>query len=327
MENSSPILSIVMPAYNAGAYIKDAIDSVLNQSFRHFELIIINDGSTDETHKIIMSINDERIKYYKNKKNEGLFFTRNRGLSLSEGKYIAMLDSDDIAIQGKFQYQIDFLEKNPDIALLGSSAIIIDENGFETGEVYIQKAPSAAYPSIMLFNNYIIQSSIICKRKIIQKFGYRPEFPPAEDYDLWVRIAKEYSIYSLQKPLIKYRVHSSSISHTNRDIQINGIKNNYREQLKWLRIDATASEIELHYNIANSTFEGSKDFFKTGRSWLKKIHAQNNKTRIFSSKIFNYILLRMWFKIFVRSFKSKPLISIKEFIHLPFLKPFKIIKY
>ncbi|WP_375580219.1 glycosyltransferase [Marivirga tractuosa] len=327
MEASSPILSIVMPAFNAGTYIKDSIESVLNQTFDNFELIIINDGSTDETESIIRLFEDKRIRYYSNEKNRGLFFTRNKGLSLSVGKYIAMLDSDDIAIQDRFEYQINFLENNPDTVLVGSSSIIIDENGFETGELYIQNAPSEAYSSIMLFNNYIIQSSIMCDRRIMQEFGYRKEFPPAEDYDLWVRLAKEYKIFSLKKPLVKYRIHSSSISHTSRDVQINGIKNNYKEQLKWLGIEATEREIELHYEIANSTFPISRKTFIEGRIWLRKLHEQNIKKKIFLEEIFNYILIRMWIKIFIKSFQAKPFISIKEFFHLPFLKPFQIIKY
>src|SRR3979411_1813870 len=109
-----PLVSFVMPVYNAEKYLKEAIDSVLHQSYKNIELVIINDGSTDSSKDIILANDDPRIRYFENKFNSGIVYSRNRGLQLAIGDYIATLDSDDIALPHRTEQQVDFLEKNSD---------------------------------------------------------------------------------------------------------------------------------------------------------------------------------------------------------------------
>ncbi|HGF9542707.1 TPA: glycosyltransferase family 2 protein, partial [Acinetobacter baumannii] len=129
------LVSVVLPAYNAELYLKEAIDSVLSQTFTDFELIILNDGSIDRTEEIILSYNDSRIVYVKNEKNLGLIGTLNKGINLAKGKYIARMDADDICLPERFKKQVDFLEKNNEIDLIGTNAIKINNNGDRIGVI------------------------------------------------------------------------------------------------------------------------------------------------------------------------------------------------
>lgn len=325
--NMNPEVSIVMPAFNVERFIADSINSVLSQDFADFELIIINDGSTDNTEDIVNQFNDPRIRYYRNDGNKGLFYTRNKGLELARGNYISMLDSDDIALPGKFSVQMEYLKNNPSIKLLGGGAFLIDGSGNKISGSYIQKAPSEAIPSILLFNNYFIQSTIIFARDILDKYTYRIEYPPSEDYDLWSRIALDFPTFNLNKPLILYRIHASSVSHTKRDVQIKGIKLIHKNQLNWLNIHPSDEELELHYGLANSTYSINDTDLKRVRSWLRKIYDANKILKVYDARWLNFVIYRMWFKFCLKNIKISPLKVAFGLFILPFWSYFRFFKY
>ncbi|MDD4353774.1 MAG: glycosyltransferase family A protein, partial [Candidatus Nanoarchaeia archaeon] len=133
-------ISVIMSAYNTERYIAEAIESILNQTFKDFEFIIIDDGSTDDSLKIIKRYvkKDRRIKLIHNKKNIGLTKSLNKGLKIAKGQYIARMDADDISLPQRFQIQYDFLEKNKDIFLIGTTAFLIDDKGDRLGRAHIK---------------------------------------------------------------------------------------------------------------------------------------------------------------------------------------------
>jgi len=210
MEN--PKISVIMPVYNSEKFLRESIESILNQTFKNFEFIIINDCSIDNSLKIIKEFmkKDKRIILLNNKKNLAQAKTRNRGLKIAQGKYIAMLDSDDMAMRNRLQVQFYYLEKNPDIFLVGSSAIYIDENGKETRRFKkyddykmlawrLPKSCSIIHPSIMFRN--------------ARKFWYNQEFKYANDYNLYLDLLSQgKNLTNIPQFLVKYRVHPDSIS-------------------------------------------------------------------------------------------------------------------
>lgn len=133
--NNTPLVSVNMPCYNCSKYIKQSIDSILNQTYTNFELIIIDDGSTDNSVEVIKEFSDKRIKLFENITNQGIVYSRNRAVENSKGKYIAILDSDDIAYPTRIEKQLNFMESNPDFAMTGTWFDIIDENGIFNGEI------------------------------------------------------------------------------------------------------------------------------------------------------------------------------------------------
>ena len=124
-----PLISVILPAYNADRYLTEAIKSILAQTYSNFELIILNDGSTDHTEQIILGFTDSRILYIDNHQNLGIVATLNKGLSVAQGEYIARMDADDISTAVRFEHQINYLETHPAVGVLGSAIQIIDRRG------------------------------------------------------------------------------------------------------------------------------------------------------------------------------------------------------
>ncbi|MCL2312733.1 MAG: glycosyltransferase [Firmicutes bacterium] len=214
-----PLISVLMPAYNAEKYIGEAITSVLNQTFTDFELVVINDGSTDNTEEIILSFKDERIRYVINESNLKLIATLNKGIDLALGKYIARIDADDICLLNRFEKQIAFFEKHPDYVLCGSWAHLINSQGEMTGRVKYIDTHNLLKISL-LFTVPLIHPSVMAKTDILKQFKYSASALHTEDFDLWLRIVNAgYKIANIPEYLIKYRWHDTNISVENEAFQ------------------------------------------------------------------------------------------------------------
>ncbi len=209
--SETPIVSVILPVYNAELYIKESIDSILNQTFTNFELIIINDGSTDNSEKIILSYLDLRIKYtYQS--NCGLAGALNNGIKLSKGKFIARQDQDDISYPNRLQKQVDFLEVHSNIILLGARAKIFTNN---STDFLIHK--HAILPAVLkfdlLFDNPFVHSTIIFRKKDLDVIGlYNTDRAYFEDYELWSRFAEKGDVANLKDVLLDYRHHDKGLS-------------------------------------------------------------------------------------------------------------------
>ena len=209
---SAPKISVVMPAYNAEKYIAEAIDSILEQTFKDFEFIIINDGSTDKTEEIILSYKDSRIVYIKNEKNMGIVYTLNRGLEAAQGEYIARMDSDDISLPTRFEEQVKYLENNSNIAVLGTAVIVFGE-GILTDIHKFSYIPTKIKAEL-LFSCSLAHPTIMMRSAILKKYHlqYEEEYDGMEDFVFWWRIAQFEDISSLTIPLLKYRRHQAQIT-------------------------------------------------------------------------------------------------------------------
>ncbi len=206
-----PYVSVVMPAYNAEKTISEAIESVLNQTFTDFELIILNDCSRDDTENIINKyISDVRIIYVKNEKNLGVSETRNKGIDRAKGKWIAFLDSDDIWKEDKLQKQIELLQKEREATLCYTGSAFIDSEGKRSR--YVLKVPSRLSYKKLLKQNLISCSSALVKSDVIKKLRM-PGDQMHEDYFIWLTILKQTSYaYGINEPLIIYRLSKGSKS-------------------------------------------------------------------------------------------------------------------
>jgi len=279
-------ISVLMPVYNSEKYVSAAIRSILNQTFRDFELLILNDGSTDDSEKIIKEFDDSRIVYLVNPVNLGLALTRNRLIENARGNYLAIMDSDDLSFPSRLERQLKFLKRNPAFGVVGTSCIIIDKNDKRIGKIH-HSTRADRIPSILFFKNYFVQSSVMIRSSILPLSPYDPKLPPVEDYGLWIRLSKVTRMFSLTESLIKYRVHGGNISITRKDLLKTNLRTVLSEQITRLQITPTEEELEIQLNLT----EPSPAFEMAEISdWLLKVKIANDNLRVFSVKAFNEIV-------------------------------------
>lgn len=208
-----PKVSVIIPTYNSSKFICDAIDSVLNQNYRNFEIIIIDDGSTDDTKEKLIKY-ESKINYYY-KKNGGPASARNYGVQRSQGEYICFLDADDIFLPKKLEIQVSLLDqyRHAGIGLLYSDFFCIDEYDYTILKYYKCKDFSSHKKALqyLYLHNYINTSTVMVKKDYINQIGlFDEELRYLEDYDLWIRLGMEHEFYHIAKPLVKTRSYTNS---------------------------------------------------------------------------------------------------------------------
>lgn len=208
-----PEISVLMPVYNTKEeFLREAVESILNQTFADFELIIVDDGSENDIETIVKSYNDDRIRFYKNEKNLGVARTRNRLMDLAEGKYAAFQDSDDIAFPERLEKQAKFLNEHSEISAVGSLL-----ECFPHKKIF----PMPENPKVieLLSGIVISQPTAMLRLEDFRKYKlyYNPDLRTAEDYEFFSRAMTNLRFYNIQEPLIKYRMSQNSLYHrTNR---------------------------------------------------------------------------------------------------------------
>lgn len=209
-------ISVILPVYNAKNYISEAIESVLNQSFKDFELLIYNDGSTDSTKEIIDGYNDSRIVAFHSEVNKGYVFWLNEGIKQAKGKYIARMDADDISFPERFHLQFNYMEIHPEIGVCGSQIEVL-------GSGKLIKKPFSDNDIRWWFfkGNPIAHPVVMIRKEVLDQFDfyYNNQLKPAEDYDMWWRMAHKTKIANLQIVLLKYRYHAEQESTANFETQ------------------------------------------------------------------------------------------------------------
>lgn len=201
-----PKISVVMSAYNEERNIGNAILSIQNQTFKNWELIVIDDGSNDKTLAIIQKIAtlDDRIISIKNKRNLGLAKSLNKGIDISKGKYIARMDADDFSLPKRLELQFKFMEKNQDISVLGTGASYIDINGNKLLDVCFPENHESIIKALFK-SSPLLHPSVLMRSSFIKSLdGYDESYYRAQDYDLWLRGKKIGRYHNLQKSLIRY---------------------------------------------------------------------------------------------------------------------------
>lgn len=225
MTKKAPLVSVLMPVYNTERYLHEAIDSILRQTFTDFEFIIINDGSTDSSQKIINHYAkiDSRIVTVK-QKNMGLVKTLNKGIELAKGTYIARIDGDDPAFETRLEKQVKIIEKSKKTVLVGGGFEIIDENGFFLETIHPPTRDKDLRRTMMLRNPFGHASALFRKDAAIKAGLYSGECGPTEDQELWIRLSKIGNLATVSEPVYRYRINMKGISQSNSERQANETK-------------------------------------------------------------------------------------------------------
>lgn len=217
-----PVVSVIIPVYNGTKYLAETLESVISQTFRDWEVIAVNDGSSDESEIILEKYASKypfRIRYL-TVQNGGVSRARNTGVSQARGKYVAFLDQDDLWTPEKLERQVEQLENNPELGVSFTNESLIDESGFITRfKRFHLGGPNRGFVfDTLIFDNFIPVSSLMMHKDIfLQTGGFSPEFALSEDFDFLLRITRKYPVDFIDAPLLQYREHSESGTHINID--------------------------------------------------------------------------------------------------------------
>lgn len=232
---AEPRVTIAMPVHNASAYLREALDSVLAQTYPHWELVCIDDASRDASWQILTdyAARDSRVKPFKQSAHLGIVAARNRALdeAAPSSSYLAILDADDAALPDRLAAQVQFLETHPDHALVGGHTLIIDAQSRELG---IRRYPSDyhAICNVIARYNPFAQSAVTLRSAMLKEIGhYDPSYPRCQDYDLWLRTASRFKVANLDQPVIRYRISAAQgkVTHLRQTLQLT-----LRLQRRWL---------------------------------------------------------------------------------------------
>lgn len=206
-----PKVSVIMSVNNGDMYLRDAIDSILNQTFRDFEFVIINDGSTDRTEEILVGYEDSRMRIF-HQGNNGLTKSLNKGIQLSQGEYIARMDADDVSLPERLEKQVKFFDNYPDVALVGTSFYEIDSYGNIIGRKIFPTTNHGIRKALIKYNPFFHSSVMIRKDILIHIGQYCERLSSSQDYELWLRISKRHNVANLTEFLTCRRYVTSNIS-------------------------------------------------------------------------------------------------------------------
>jgi glycosyltransferase involved in cell wall biosynthesis len=210
--NAAPAVSVLLPVHNDRRFVGRAVESILEQTFRDFELLVLDDGSTDGSMEIVRGFSDPRLRIVSNPRNLGLARTLNTGLALAQGNLIARMDADDISEPARFERQVEFLAAHPEIALVGTWARWIDENDRPFTAIEFPTDPAGIEQGLME-DNCIFHPSVMFRRRPVEELGgYAAASPLSQDYELWLRLSERHPLANLPEYLLRYRIHRGQVS-------------------------------------------------------------------------------------------------------------------
>ncbi|MBP2626008.1 MAG: glycosyl transferase family 2 [Firmicutes bacterium] len=282
-----PMITVLMPVYNGSLYLREAMDSIIGQTFHDFEFLIIDDGSTDNSMDIINSYKNGRICVIKNDTNCGISAALNKGLEHARGQYIARMDCDDISMPERLYRQVLFMEEHPQIGVCGSWIQIIGE--WSHGDIWRYPTEPEKIKCGLLFSNILAHPSVIIRRNVLTSTGiyYDVLYKYAQDYKLWVELAKRTLLANIPEVLLQYRFSNSQIclkKWSEIAIEPDWIK---LEQLDALGIKPTPREFEIHGHFAVDTLPKDKEFAQEAEKWLIKLELANNLVGYYPKDIFS----------------------------------------
>jgi len=296
-----PSISVVLPVFNDEKYLSDAISSILKQSYANFELIIIDDGSTDNSLKIIKAFHDSRIKVIKHKSNKGLVYSLNEGISVSKGQFIARMDADDISNADRLATQLRVFEDN-NVGVVCSNTISIDEAGKTTSSPWWPVSDKVVNDDL-LWTNPVVHPSMMIRKSLMEQYH---DLAGAEDYELWTRLAQTTKIIRLGQVLLYHRIHRNSIMGQNKGLSDqNAIKINKAFIQKTLELETPA----YHQNLTTFVSYGQvKKLYPLNMyiKWIAKLSKNKSGIKIPVSELLWHYFIKL-----TRSQKIKALWLLK----------------
>ena len=290
----APDVSVVMPVFNGAAYLREAIASILGQTHAALELIVIDDGSQDDSAAIAASFGDPRLRLLRNDGNRGLVETRNRGIDAATGRFIAFLDADDVALPQRLAVQLVALDSYPALAAVGSAAQPIDAAGRTRSAPWRMAGDPAFCRAMLVFRQWFVTSSITARAEVLRALRFSREVPLAEDLHLYQRLADRWHARNLDQVLIRYRLHGQNTTTTRREELRASLAVIHRQALARLGIAASDDELALHRSIEWHDRPADAAWLAAVEAWLRRIRAANLAHGRYEPQAFAAVLSEVW---------------------------------
>lgn len=297
VNSKAPKVTVFIPVYNREKYVGEAIESILAQTFSNFEILLVDDGSTDQSVDTIRSFSDPRIRLVCNEGNLGIPKTRNKGVELARGQYMAMLDSDDRAYPDRLEKQVAFLDTHPEYAQVGSWCRMMDAQGRILNKIKRQPTLPDDIHAQFLFRCAMSNRSIMARTAILQEYGYRNDFPRCQDYELHVRLAKYYKLGNLPECLVYGRIHPQQITGQTADLGDAKKQEIISGQLHELGVTFSQEDLVPHLTLSRmrkSDFVPDAHYLKWAREWLERLQQANKQTHCYAEPAFSHALSQKW---------------------------------
>lgn len=285
-----PKVSVIMSTYNNDIYLQASIESVLYQTYRDFEFIIIDDGSTDRTAHMLPMVKDPRVKVIRHDTRWGLVGSLNQGLSIAKGEYIARMDADDISFIDRLAIQVGYMEANPHIEICGTGLILSLQ-----GNPKLNPVTHDEIQTWLLFHCCIAHPTVMMRRRTIDRLQirYDPNYPHAEDYELWNRFAPHARMANLPIPLLYYRQHQGQVSRSFRETQEFSARRIHERQLSFIGVFPTEEEYKTHMDFVNFNIDANDyESYSRALQWAEKLLVHNSMYPYFNQQMLNTALSR-----------------------------------
>jgi glycosyltransferase involved in cell wall biosynthesis len=323
--SSAPRVSVVIPAYNRARYLPAAVASVLRQSYADFELIVVDDGSTDSTPEVVRGIDDRRLRLVTNPVSLGIAGARNRGLDCARGEYVAALDSDDIAYPQRLARQVSFLDAHPDFALVGSWSSWMDEWGRALRGVKRRPVDADDAAALLIFNSCLTQSSVMIRTATLREYRYDEAFTMSSDFELWARLAAGgCRMASLPEVLVCQREHPSRTTREKAERVVECQLAIYRWQLERLGVRYDEVDLLRHHILPRSPRKAGPTepgYLEWAEVWLLGLEEANRRRGWFEPRAFARVLGRAWATACYRAGVQHRWRALRRFAGSPLLQP------
>jgi glycosyltransferase involved in cell wall biosynthesis len=297
-----PKLTVLMTVYNGEAYLRETIDSILNQTYKDFKFLILDNASTDGSREIIRSYNDPRIELVALPENIGQIAALNRGLDMSDTLYVGRIDADDISLPQRFERQVEFMDSHPRIGVCGTFAFTF---GGKKSNRFSWPCTSEDIKARLLFECVISHPSVVIRKSFFDKYKlrYNEELGHSEDWELWQKASAYFELANIPGYLLKYRVHSQNVSKITAHMQLETAKKLDTDTLTLLGLEKHPLRF-IHREVSLVTFNAeNKDrhFLEDVRQWFSELQTANRLHRVYAEEALDRLLKERLFIVITKN--------------------------
>ncbi len=295
MSSQSPEITVLMSVFNGTKFLREAIESILNQTFADFEFLIIDDGSTDDSIEIIESYDDQRIKLVRNGENIGLTRSLNKGIKLSKGLFLSRMDADDVSNSDRLEKQLNYMDNNPEVSVCGSWLETIGERQ----EIWKCHEHDSEIKAQLLFNNSVYHPTAIVRKDFLVRNGflYDESLSTAQDYGLWVAISHKAVFANIQEVLLKYRIHEDQVGKKKSSEQKENADISRKSIIKNLGLDVDPSNFNLHLQLIDPASDNNRCFLERSLKYFCCLVTANKWSGFIKNSSLEKLLSEKWWLI------------------------------